>query len=158
MVLSIITLAWAILIFYLSTEPFGSAFSRSILARELSIFHLTVSSTTFRHLDTLQRKVAHLIAYGVFAALLYGALGGEDSNRGRIRLAFWCVVMAGGYSLTDEFHQLFVRGRNASLVDCGIDIAGAAIALTLVYNAQQFLRRTSGRRSFQKAPRETVAE
>jgi VanZ family protein len=55
----------------------------------------------------------------------------------------WCIGIVGLYSLTDEFHQRFVPGRNASLVDCGIDVAGAAIALIIIFEACRFLRLAS---------------
>lgn len=155
-VFGVVSLAWAALIFYFSTVTFGTDFSRSLLARELSILHLSVSSTTFHHLDTLQRKVAHLIVYGIFAVLLYGAFGGRDSFRRR--RTFWCILIAAGYALTDEFHQIFVPGRNASLVDCGIDTVGATVALLLVNQGQRVLRRITGRRIVPMTPEVSGAE
>lgn len=154
--LYIVTVAWAGLIFYFSTVTFGPGFSQVILARELAIFHLRVSPTAFHHLDTLQRKAAHLIVYGIFAVLLYGAVGGRDSFRRR--RTFWCILIAAGYALTDEFHQIFVPGRNASLVDCGIDTVGATVALLLVNQGQRVLRRITGRRVVPITPEVSAAE
>src|SRR5205823_10555831 len=45
----------------------------------------------------------------------------------RPRRALGCVLVAGAYSLADEFHQTFVPGRTPSLADCGIDTTGAAL-------------------------------
>jgi VanZ family protein len=39
--------------------------------------------------------------------------------------------------LTDEYHQSFVPGRTASLVDSGIDTAGALLALVLLYGGKR---------------------
>ena len=141
--LYVLTVAWAALIFYLSTATFGTEFSESLLGRELAIFHFTVSAMTFQYLDTLQRKIAHMIVYGVFAALLYGTLGTHESLRQRQRRMIWCVLIAGAYALTDEYHQSFVPGRNASIADCGIDIAGATFSLLIVNQCRQVLQKVT---------------
>ena len=54
-------------------------------------------------------------------------------NAGTLAAAFAALIVAGLYSLGDEYHQSFVPGRGASLVDCGIDTAGALIGLVLLY-------------------------
>ena len=77
--------------------------------------------------------------------MLYGGFGDRDPFRWRLRRASWCVFIAAAYSLTDEFHQAFVPGRNASLGDCGIDATGAAIAIALLYLGQQALQRIARR-------------
>jgi len=53
----------------------------------------------------------------------------ENPRAARLRRAAWCVLAAGLYSLTDEFHQIFVPGRHASLLDCGLDTLGASVAM-----------------------------
>lgn len=156
LVLYPIILVWAALIFYFSTATFGSGFTELVLNRELSFFHISVSPRTFHVLDTLQRKVAHLTVYGVLATLLYFTFVGQVSFRAWLRRAAWCVVIAGGYALTDEFHQLFVAGRNASLMDCGIDMVGAMMALALIHQGQPLLQRMQGRSSVQVATKETA--
>jgi VanZ family protein len=47
---------------------------------------------------------------------------------------------SGSYSLTDEFHQLFVPGRHASLFDCLIDTMGALMGLLLLSTVLVALR------------------
>ncbi len=127
----LITLAWATQIFYLSTAPFSSSRSESLLAEMLASFHLNVSPDTLTSVNSLLRKLAHLIQYSIFCLLFYRCLGGW--NRWRPHLARWCVLAAAIYSVTDEFHQMLVPGRGPSLVDCGIDTTGAAVAMVLVY-------------------------
>ena len=39
------------------------------------------------------------------------------------------------YGITDEFHQSFVAGRNASLLDVGFDALGSIMAATVGYGA-----------------------
>lgn len=132
------TLAWAAEIFYLSTPTFKGSLSQSLLTQLLNSLQLSVAPDTLDILDSIVRKLAHLTEYAIFGLLLYGCFGRKDRFRWRPRLASWCVVAASAYSLTDELHQVFSPGRHASLIDCGIDTTGAAIAMLLVYGGSRF--------------------
>ena len=141
----LLTLVWAAHIFFLSTEGFGGEQTRSMLAELLYFLHLRVSADVLEMLHTTLRKLAHLTEYAVFAFLLYRSMGGLGDVRKQRRLVTWCIVVAAAYSLTDEFHQSFVRGRNASLIDCGIDTTGAVIAMLVLYGLSELKsRRTAG--------------
>ena len=130
------TLAWAALIFYLSTQTFSPDFSRGFLAWTLHLLHLRLSSHTFALLHASLRKLAHLIEYGIFALLLYGRPGEKSRSLWRPRRAAFCILGTTAYSLTDEFHQLLVLGRHASLLDCGFDTMGAALAMLVLYTKE----------------------
>jgi VanZ family protein len=127
------TLAWAAEIFYLSTQRFAGSLSQSLLARVLVSLHVSVSPDALEKLDSLLRKLAHLTEYALFSLFLYQCFSGPREFHWSPRLAHWSVGVAAVYSLTDEFHQAFVPGRNASLLDCGLDASGAVIAMLLVY-------------------------
>jgi VanZ family protein len=129
----LLALAWAAEIFWMSTGTFAPGFSRSVEWSFLRLLHVHLPTETFLILHAISRKLAHLGEYGLLGFLVYRSLGGQIRVCWQPRLAFWSVVTASVYSLTDEFHQLFARGRGASLFDCGIDTAGAAIAMLLVY-------------------------
>jgi VanZ family protein len=126
-------LAWAGLIFYLSSRAFGPRFSRRLLALGLHLVNLHLAPHAFVLLDTLIRKLAHLVEYGIFALVLYWLPSGKGNNLWRPRRAVVCVLVATAYSLTDEFHQSFVPGRHASLFDCALDASGAALAMLICY-------------------------
>jgi VanZ family protein len=132
-----VTLAWAALIFYLSTRTFNPSFSRALLAWTVQLLHLHVSSGTFGLLHASLRKLAHLVEYAIFALLLYGLPGEESQKFWRPRRAIFCILIASAYSLTDEVHQLFVPGRHASLFDSGLDTTGAALAMLVPYTREQ---------------------
>ena len=134
------TVAWAMLVFYLSTARFRPDFSERLVGEALTFLHVSFSLRTVHALDALLRKSAHVLEYGILAVLLYGSLANERPFRWRLGRALWCVFIAGAYSLTDEFHQMFVPGRHASLMDCGVDAAGAAIAVAIVYQGQRWFR------------------
>ncbi len=140
MTLWVVTLAWAGMIFTLSTGTYGSSFSAWLLREFLRLLHLEVSPPTFGVLHFCLRKLAHLTEYGIFSSLLYGSLERGRSLEWRARTALWCVLMAGAYSLTDEFHQSFVPGRTASWMDCGIDTVGAFLGMLLVYGNDRLTR------------------
>jgi VanZ family protein len=133
----LLTLAWAGLIFYLSTQTFASDFSRGVLAGTLDFLHIQVSPETFAFLHALLRKLAHLTEYGIFAMLLYCLPGRKSQVLWQPRRAATCILVAALYSMTDEFHQLHVHGRNASLLDCGLDTIGASLAMLVPYTQKQ---------------------
>ena len=123
---------WALVIFCLSTGPFGPGFTAPLLAGALSLVRLTVSPPHFEVLHLCVRKAAHLAEYAIFAYLL-----GESSEeppfpwRQRRLLVGFLILLA--YSLTDEYHQTFMPGRTASLTDCGIDSVGGAVGMLVYY-------------------------
>jgi len=131
------TVCWAGLIFDLSTEGFGSSYTEWLLGQVLSLFEIHVPPETLRLLNFLVRKLAHFTEYGIFAQLLYVSLIRVKELEWRPRAALWSVMIAGAYSLTDEFHQLFVPNRTASLIDCAIDTTGAILGLVVVYLVTQ---------------------
>ena len=80
-------------------------------------------------LDFAIRKLGHMTVFGVLALLLWRALAMTTALR---RPWAWALALAVLYAITDEFHQSFVAGRNASLRDVGIDAAGALVAVAIV--------------------------
>jgi VanZ family protein len=93
-----------------------------VVALALVIFALSSIpslSTGLGLWDLVLRKIAHAAEYGLLAALTMRWL----------RSAPISLVAASAYAVTDEVHQLFVRGRSGSPVDWAIDTAGAAIGL-----------------------------
>lgn len=98
----------------------------------LRILHIAVSSHTFDILHYLLRKSAHCTEYAIFSIFLYHCFLNSNQTEWRARAAGWAVLVAGLFSLTDEFHQLFVPGRTASLVDSGIDTSGAILGALII--------------------------
>jgi VanZ family protein len=127
------TLAWAATIFLLSTGTYGGLFTAWLLHQGLNLLHIAVSAEAFRLLHHVIRKMAHLSEYAIFGMLLYGSFSGGQDFSWRGRKAMAAVAIVALYSLSDEFHQLFVKGRGASIVDCGIDSAGGALGMLLIY-------------------------
>lgn len=149
------TLGWAGLIFYSSTSTFGGTLTALLLQQVLNWAHISLAPGTFAFLHFLLRKLAHLTEYAMFALLLYGSLSGGKEFAWRPPVALRCIALAVTYSLTDELHQAFVPGRGASLADCGIDTAGAVLAMLLLYAGHRIVQIRASRRAARK---ESAAE
>jgi len=100
-------LAWAALIFVSSAQP-------------------SISFVPDPWLDFLVRKSGHMGIFGILALLIWLAV---RTTTGRRRWA-WALGLAVLYAVTDEWHQGFASGREASARDVAFDAAGAVIALT----------------------------
>ena len=85
--------------------------------------HLRVAEAA--DLDFILRKAGHMAAFGILAVLLWRALTLSAVGHA----IAWSLMLTIAYAASDEFHQSFTAGRNASPVDVGIDSAGALIAL-----------------------------
>ena len=82
--------------------------------------------------DLVLRKLAHTFEYAVLGFLLARALESQG-------LAF---SVGAGYAVTDELHQSLVPGREAALLDVGVDSLGVAIGLAA---HRVFVRRSTAR-------------
>jgi len=96
---------WAVVIFLLSSIPGRSFPQYKILSYD---------------------KVLHALVYSVFGALCFLAV-----RRTWALKTSWLIglsaLLAAGYGLTDEFHQLFVPGRSADLHDALADGIGGLL-------------------------------
>jgi len=87
-------------------------------------------------LSDLSDKVLHAAEYLPLGYLCARAYRGPARRRA---LLGW--LTAALFGLTDEFHQSFVPGRDASLWDWVADLGGAAAGAALLYWAARRFRR-----------------
>jgi VanZ family protein len=81
--------------------------------------------------DVVVKKGGHIFGYALLSvALLHALSKGRRISRFHLIAAALLTLL---YSLTDEWHQSFTPGRNASVWDVGIDTAGGIIGLVLYY-------------------------
>jgi VanZ family protein len=99
--------AWAALIFAVSSLPNLST-AEGVLGDVLS-------------------SGAHAVEYAVFGALLLRALD--------VRLLAFAAGFA--YAITDELHQSFVPGRQASAVDLAVDALGLLVGIAALERARR---------------------
>lgn len=80
----------------------------------------------FNWADRLVKKGGHMVGYGVLGLAYWYGFGWRQEKRW---LAWMLVIL---YALSDEYHQSFVPGRNASIWDVLVfDNLGGLIALWL---------------------------
>lgn len=79
------------------------------------------------------RKAAHMTEYAILACIMLAnfMLYEKTAKRPFLYAELFCAA----YAATDEFHQLFVKGRAGQLRDVGIDSIGAAVGLLLAWTA-----------------------
>jgi len=95
----------------------------------------------FQSWDRIVKKGGHMLGYALLCvAYLYGLEGTRRTSAGRILFA---ILLTAVYAATDEFHQSFTPGRSATLLDVGLDAAGAVLGGSL----WNFLLAFSGRRN-----------
>ncbi len=72
-------------------------------------------------------KFLHAVEYGILSYLLIRALTGTQAGLSRRAVLISAVLIATLYGASDEFHQMFVPGRNPDILDLLSDFVGAAI-------------------------------
>ena len=114
-----------------SSKAFISLWAPVILYAVL-IYLLSSHSFHFPWFQNAQKnhadKLAHVVEYSVFGALLCRALGAQDRWRRSALRLFLAVVAAGVlYGISDEFHQSFVPERDSSPYDVAADGVGVSL-------------------------------
>ncbi len=129
----VVTAAWLGNISVLSTSAYSGSVTGWLLAQLLLSLHIHLALHTFAVIHFLIRKLAHCTEYAIFGLLLYHSFHPRHPEKWNARSAFAALVVAGLFSLVDEYHQSLVPSRTASLVDCGIDTVGALLGIVLFY-------------------------
>lgn len=77
-------------------------------------------------------KVLHIALYMPFGFLMARALGATQAQATKKMLILAVAVFSLSYGISDEFHQLYVEGRSASLEDALADMVGGFLG-ALIY-------------------------
>jgi VanZ family protein len=75
-------------------------------------------------------KVGHFTVYFIFGFLITLALTKGDLGRARKAL-LKVIVMGFLFAVLDEFHQKFIPGRSADILDAGADMVGIFLSQIL---------------------------
>jgi VanZ family protein len=78
-----------------------------------------------------QDKLHHAIAYFIMAVLTWRNL--KPIIKRPYLLIFLSVFFCSLYGLSDEWHQSFVEGRHADIIDWLADTVGALLAILLLH-------------------------
>ncbi len=80
--------------------------------------------------DFILRKIAHVLEFAILTFLFLRAIsaqGGPASGQKNLsirKIVIYSIIFSLFYSLSDEYHQTFVFGREGALRDVGIDSIG----------------------------------
>jgi VanZ family protein len=130
------TLFWMALIFSASSDVKSFDHSSRLLAPLLHWLFPQMPESTVHLIVLIARKTAHFGEYAVLALLLWRVLRKPVKNDPWLwnwRDARLVLLLVALYAASDEFHQLFVINREASVRDVLIDTAGGAGGLLALW-------------------------
>jgi VanZ family protein len=81
--------------------------------------------------DFILRKIAHILEFAILTFLLFRATIADEPKFNKA--AVYSLIIALFYAFSDEFHQFFVKGRQCSFRDVGIDSIGILIISIICY-------------------------
>ena len=138
-----LTVGWIILLFYLSSETgtVSTGRSSSVLEFVEMIFGKGVMT------EAVLRKTAHVLEYAVLTVFSFFSVRFtnrasitrsysespvkliKSDNEMYIAFSMWLSLLT---AVVDEYHQLFVDGRDGSIRDVLIDSVGIVIVLIII--------------------------
>jgi VanZ family protein len=127
----LLVIAWMILIFWFSSMPATISDEKShFVIYVFNLLGLNLNSVFGDLANFIVRKCAHFSEYFIFYMLLYNAYKEYFPKKKALILSLLSVFL---YASTDEFHQLFVPGREGRIRDVLIDTSGGALAMIICY-------------------------
>lgn len=90
----------------------------------------------YETVETVFRKFCHFSEYALLALTIYWGL--KKSN---IINYYFPIVITCLYSMSDEFHQLFVAGRSGEIRDVIIDTCGAIVMMLIIYIINKVIKK-----------------
>lgn len=135
-ILVIFIILWMRLVFGFSNQNSNDSTSLSMYVASL----FSKNPETINLIEPYIRKLAHFSEYGLGGVLFFSLFETfEMIDEKRLFFASCCGLL---YSLTDEFHQLFVDGRSGQITDVLIDTLGAmtgACVMCFIINLIKFV-------------------
>ncbi len=130
----VLLIGWMIFIAVMSHKPanISDSYSMGIILR-LDKLGVPLDSVFGDLSNFIIRKSAHFIEYMILAILVSNVLNLYLAPKRSILITIISVFL---YACSDEFHQLFVQGREGSFRDVLIDTAGgiAAVIMKMLYD------------------------
>ena len=138
----VVLVFWCIFIFYNSSRSGLSSNNTSFnLLNDIKTeYHkITSKNSTVKidenskrniELNFILRKYAHTFEYFILSILIFGFMHIIKIEKKKAYYITAAICLS--YAALDEFHQLFVPGRAASVKDVLIDFVGSLIGLLLI--------------------------
>ncbi|HKD36618.1 MAG TPA: VanZ family protein [Pirellulales bacterium] len=122
---------WLAIIFTASTALFTPQHTSAFIEPILRAIAPHADERTIGRLHHFVRKIGHVVEYAILAALLARATLAMRATR-----RWWFVaslLLLAAVAASDEFHQLFVPGREGQISDVLLDItAGMAVLVPIL--------------------------
>ncbi len=135
--------AWMAIIFSASSDSMSADHTSRFVGPFVRWLRPQISEENLERIHAAIRKAGHLAEYAILSALIIRARrkSRPDGDKSwNWRDAGISLLISATYAASDEFHQIFVLSRQASVVDVAIDTTGAGIALLLVWEIGRRLR------------------
>jgi len=129
-------LAWMVVILSASGDRLSFQHTSRIIGPLVRWLFPHATDDAIHGVVVFVRKSAHVGEYAVLALLVWHARRkalGLKSQSWRWSNEARTIFLVMLYAATDEFHQLFVPSRQASVWDVLLDTSGAVFALLLVW-------------------------
>lgn len=127
-----------VVIFSASADTGSVQHSSRIIAPLLRWLFPHISEPTVNLIVLFARKCAHLTEYAILGILFWRALRKPVKNDPRPwswQKVGWSILLVALYASSDEFHQRFVPGREASIRDVTIDTTGGILGMLVPWAA-----------------------
>lgn len=134
----ILLIFWMCVIFYMSNQPANISDSQSFKVMSiLGNFNIDVNGIFGELANFVVRKCAHFLEYMILGFLIMNVVRMYYVFKVSSIISILGVFL---YACTDEFHQLFVPGREGAFRDVMIDTCGG-LTFILFYILFRIIRR-----------------
>ncbi len=86
-------------------------------------------------------KLFHTVEYILFGCLAARAFKNARVSTFKMHFSIWALLCGLIYGLSDEFHQLFVPGRQADINDVAFDVLGTFLGVMLIKKVMKAIDR-----------------
>lgn len=124
---------WMVWIFSASTDLMSQPHTSRIIQPLLRWLFTGISQQRIEEIHFAIRKIGHLSEYAILSILLWRGCGWRWQRESMNLRLLRVLLLSTLYAASDEFHQLFVPSRGASVMDVLVDAVGASIGLLIVW-------------------------
>jgi VanZ family protein len=122
---------WMLVIFCASTKMGSPQYTSRFIGPLVHWLVPDISKESMARVHYCVRKTSHFVEYAILGILLLRALRGENFVTSASREIILVILLCALYAASDELHQEFVRGREASVADVALDASGAGTGVLL---------------------------
>jgi VanZ family protein len=126
----------------MSTGMFSSEHTSQIIVPVLNFLYPGLAPHQVDMIHGLLRKAGHVTEYFLLGILFFHAFRNNSLQKWRLRWTIYSIIGVVFYAVSDEFHQIFVFSRTASLIDVGIDSAGGILSQIAIILRWKIMRQS----------------